>query len=164
MAQQSDAGPVVVGDVRGPLDQRALDFLEGVVHTDDAQVVVLKIDNPGVASGDIQPLLDAITASPKPVVAWVGPEGAVAYGETVAILDAVGMAGGAPGASFGFSPLGVVRAGDPSGLAEQKFGDLMDTKHVIEPIDDTPGFLVQPTIGQFIAALDREPLRHREGR
>ena len=48
-AQDYQAGPVVVADVRGPLDQRAIDFLAEAVRTEDAQLVVIKIDNVGVA-------------------------------------------------------------------------------------------------------------------
>lgn len=155
LAQEAPAaGPIAVADVRGPLDQRALDFLEDVVLNEDAQLIVLKVDNPGVASGDISPLLADISASATPVVAWVGPEGAVAFGDTVGILDAVQVAGGAPGARYGFSdPMfhGVI---DRATQEDSQFSDLTDSQHVIEVTDDRPGFIVQPTIGQFIAALD----------
>ena len=102
MAQEPSAGPVVVADVRGPLDQLALDFLEDVVRNEDAQLVVLKIDNPGVASGDTGPLLAAMQTSETPVVVWIGPDGAVAYGEVLAIVDYAAMVGAAPGARIGF--------------------------------------------------------------
>jgi membrane-bound serine protease (ClpP class) len=155
-AQDTDAGPVAVADVRGPLDQRALDFLEGVVRNEDVQLVVLKIDNPGVASGDILPLLDAIDTSAKPVVAWVGPAGAVAYGDTVAILDAVQIAGGAPGARYGYTDPGAHFTVECWSTVEdcQEDPDLFDRERVIHPDDATDSFIVQPTIGQFIAALD----------
>jgi membrane-bound serine protease (ClpP class) len=39
-------------------------------------------------------------------------------------------------------------------LEDSRFTDLTDSEHVIEMTDDAPGFIVQPTIGQFIAALD----------
>lgn len=143
-AQEPDAGPVAVADVRGPLDQRALDFLENVVRNEDAQLIVLKVDNAGIASGDLQPLLAGIEESVTPVVVWVGPQGAVAYGDTVLILDAVSIAGGAPGASYGFS------------------GSDSD-EHVIEVDDNSPEFIVQPSIGQFIAALDGREVQTDDG-
>ena len=128
LAQEADAGAVAVADIKGPLDQRGLDFLEDVVRNEDAQLIVLKVDNPGVASGDIDPLCDAIKNATTPVVAWVGPEGAVAYGKVADILDEVSVLGGAPGAR------------------------LRDSE--IELADDSVDFVVQPTIGQFIAVLD----------
>lgn len=151
---QNAAGPIAVADVRGPLDQRALDFLEDVVRNQDAQLIVLKVDNPGVASGDVQPLLDDIRTSATPVVAWVGPGGAVAYGKITMILDAVQIAGGAPGAKYGFSDPRAHFEVDYPSIEDARFSDLTATNHVIELTDDRPEFVVQPTIGQFIAALD----------
>jgi len=151
MAQQSDAGPVAVADVRGPLDQRALDFLEEVIRDEDAQLIVLKIDNPGVASGDISSVVEAIATSATPVAAWVGPDGAVAFGDVTTILDAVPIVGGAPGARYG---LAVESGFDVEAtLQGHRFG-LVGSEHVIEAADDSGTFVVQPTIGQFIAALD----------
>ena len=66
---------VVVADVRGPLEQRAIDFLTDVIENEPGQLIVLQINNPGIASGDPEPLFDAIEASPRPVTAWVGPSG-----------------------------------------------------------------------------------------
>lgn len=154
IAQTDDAGPVVVADVRGPLDQRALDFLTETVRDEDAQLIVLKIDNPGIASGDPEELFDAIAGAATPVVAWVGPDGAVAYGGAAELLRLVDVAGAAQGTKIGYwSPL---VAGDHlSLLAGDDAWGLRDSTVVIE--DDTSLGLVtivQPTIGQFIAALD----------
>ncbi len=153
-AQESDAGPAVVADVRGPLDQRALDFLVAAVHTEDAQLVVLKIDNPGIASGDPGELFAAIRETDNQVVAWVGPDGAVAYGGAGQLLGQVAVAGAAPGARIGhMSP--TVAGRSLSNLAGGEVWDLRDREIVIR--DESTSELidiVQPTIGQFIAALD----------
>jgi membrane-bound serine protease (ClpP class) len=160
MAQQSDAGPVVVADVRGPLDQRALDFLEEVIRDQDAQLIVLKIDNPGVASGDLSTVVEAIAASAIPVAAWVGPNGAVAFGEVTTILDAVPIVGGAPGARYGLAVDSGVDL--EASLQGHRFG-LVGSEHVIEAADDSSTFVVQPTIGQFIAALDETAVETSAG-
>lgn len=153
-AQESAAGPVVVADVRGPLDQRALDFLEGVVRDEDVQLVVLKIDNPGIASGDPDGLFEAIRTTGNQVVAWAGPEGAVAYGGAGQLLGQVAVSGAAPGARIGYMSPTV--AGDQLVLlAGDDVWELRDTEVVI--VDESTTELidiVQPTIGQFIAALD----------
>lgn len=153
-AQEVGAGPVVVADVRGPLDQRALDFLVDAVHTDDAQLVVLKIDNPGIASGDPAELFRTIDDSATPVVAWVGPDGAVAYGGAGQLLGKVAVGGAAQGARIGFmSP--TVAGEQLVLLAGDEVANLREAEVVIT--DDSSSELidvVQPTIGQFIAALD----------
>jgi membrane-bound serine protease (ClpP class) len=160
MAQQSNAGPVVVADVRGPLDQRALDFLQGVIRDQDAQLIVLKVDNPGVASGDLSAVVEAIAASATPVAAWVGPDGAVAFGEVTTILDAVPIVGGAPGARYGLAADSVDNI--EASLQGHRFG-LVGSEHVIEAADDSSTFVVQPTIGQFIAALDETAVETSAG-
>ncbi len=151
---QQDPGPVVVADVRGPLDQRGLDFLEDVVRNEDAQLIVLKLDNPGIASGKPDGLFDAIDLSATPVVAWVGPDGAVAYGGAGQLLGKVAVAGAAPGARVGHMSPTV--AGDTvTVLAGDEIFELRDTEIVISGAT-AEGLIsiVQPTIGQFIAALD----------
>ncbi len=147
---------VVVADVRGPLEQRGLDFLADVVEQERGQLVVLQIDNPGIASGDPGRLFAAIEASTRPVTAWVGPSGAEAYGGAASLLEIVAYSAAAPGARIGYTSPTVagettltVRAGsDPAVVAGLVDGAI----EVAEPV---PGFVdeVVPTIGQFIASL-----------
>ncbi len=150
-AQDAVAGPVVVADIRGPLDQRGLDFLTDAVGTQDAQLIVLKVDNRGIASGDPEELFAAIEASPIPVVAWVGPDGARAYGGAGQLLTVAAVAGAAPGARVGYlSPTvageTLVVVGDPDLLHEEIVIREQGTSELIT--------IIEPTIGQFIAALD----------
>ncbi|MDJ0497313.1 MAG: NfeD family protein [Acidimicrobiia bacterium] len=146
-AQDYQAGPVVVADVRGPLDQRGIDFLAGAVRTEDAQLVVVKVDNVGVASGSLADLITTIDTSATPVVAWVGPDGAVAYGEVAQLLEHLAVVGAAQGARIGFLPQ---QETDRVQLSRLNGADV-----VIEDETSLEGVtIVQPTIGQFIAALD----------
>jgi membrane-bound serine protease (ClpP class) len=146
-AQEYEAGPVVVADVRGPLDQRAIDFLADAVATEDAQLVVFKVDNEGVASGSLTDLTLALDTSATPVVAWVGPDGAVAYGEVAQLLDHMDVVGAAPGARIGYLP--------QAETDRAELSSLNDAEVVIEdPMSLEAVSIVEPTIGQFIAALD----------
>ncbi len=146
-AQEFQAGPVVVADVRGPLDQRGIDFLADAVRTEDAQLVVFKVDNVGVASGAIDELRLVIDTSATPVVAWVGPDGAVAYGEVAQLLDHMAVVGAAPGARIGYLP-------QPE-TDRAQLSRLNGAEVVIEdPTSLESVSIVEPTIGQFIAALD----------
>jgi membrane-bound serine protease (ClpP class) len=153
---QDDApGPVVVADVRGPLEARALDFLVAAVRSPDAQVVVLQLDNPGLASGEPAELLAAIQEADTPIAAWVGPSGAAAFGLAGQLLDAADVAGAAQGAHFGY--LQQPRAGGPIvtgtpwddtpyGLGEVTVDSSSASMELID--------VVTPTIGQFIVSLD----------
>jgi len=154
VAQQGDPGAVVVADVRGPLDQRSLDFLEDVIRNEDAQLIVLKIDNPGIASGDFDSLATVIAESQTPVAAWVGPDGAVAYGGVGQLLQKVAVSGAAQGARIGYlSP--TVAGDDVTLVADDEAWHLRDDEVVVTSVASTELVtIVQPTIGQFIAALD----------
>lgn len=148
------AGPVVVADVRGPLDQRGLDFLTDVVSDEAAQLIVLKLDNPGIASGNPDDLYAAIEKSATPVVAWVGPDGATAFGGAARLLQIVAVAGAAPGARIGyFSPeVAGRRFTNVTGDETWGLGDRAVTISDTKTLDQVT--IVEPTIGQFIADLD----------
>ncbi len=140
-----DAGAVVIADVRGPLEQRAIDFLAEAASTEDARLVVLQLNNPGAASGDPGALFDAVSTATVPVVAWVGPSGAVAYGPLVELLTLVDDAGAAPGATIGYAGEGSPGPAAPLATTTVEVGT-----------DPVPGVVdtVAPTIGQYLAALD----------
>ncbi|NND04118.1 MAG: hypothetical protein HKN91_15155 [Acidimicrobiia bacterium] len=154
--QEPVAGPVVVADVRGPLDQRALDFLTETVTTPDAQLVVIQMNNPGISSGDPAALYAAVEASATPIAVWVGPAGAVAYGGAAQLLMAADATAAAPGTRVGYLEPVVIRAEvpgvstptrDPQGLAD---ADAAVTETEFPLLVDA----AVPTIGQFIASLD----------
>ena len=162
-AQTEPAGePVVVADVRGPLDQRALDFLEETVLTPDVQLVVLQINNAGISSGDPSALYEAVAASSTPIAVWVGPAGAVAYGGAGQLLLAADATGAAPGTRVGYLEPVVIGA-DVAGVAPDNVqrsaaAAVDDSLRVTE--DSAPALVdeVVPTIGQFIASLDGRTL------
>ncbi len=150
-------GPVVVVELEGPIDQRILDFVSEVIATPDAQVVVLRIDSPGIASGDAKSLFGAIAASPTPVVVWVGPQGATAYGGALQLVAAADYAGAAPGAHLGYAfPTVAGDVGSETLVGSSALTDLGSTRVEITETGDLPGFVAvaSPSIGQFIAGLD----------
>lgn len=154
--QEPTAGPVVVADVRGPLDQRALNFLTEAVATPDAQLVVIQLNNAGVSSGDPAELYAAVEGSTTPIAAWVGPAGAVAYGGAGQLLLAADATGAAPGTRIGFLEPVVVGAESPGVLEALRDPIGLADADVAVTEDDFP-LLVDaavPTIGQFIASLD----------
>jgi hypothetical protein len=72
--------PIVVVEVADPLDQRAIDYVVAALQADDVHAFILKIDSPGVSSGDLAEMYDAVLEANAPVIAWIGPNPAVAYG------------------------------------------------------------------------------------
>lgn len=159
---QPAAGPVIVADVRGPLDQRALDFLTATVMTSDAQLVVIQMNNPGISSGDPAALYDAISRSSTPIAVWVGPAGAVAYGGAGQVLLVADATGAAPGTSVGYLEP-VVADANVTGVAaaaSRQHAAAMDESLPVTA-DEAPPLIdeIVPTIGQFIASLDGRTLR-----
>ena len=156
--QEVTAGPVVVADVRGPLDQRALDFLSEAVATPDAQLVVIQMNSAGISSGDPTQLYQAVAESATPIAIWVGPAGAVAYGGAGQLLLSAHVTGAAPGVQVGYLEPVVIDA-RVAGVAEvdvaRVAGAAMTDSLPVQEGATTPLVdEVVPTIGQFIASLD----------
>ena len=149
-----DAPRIVVADVRGPLEQRAIDFLIEAVETPNAVVVVLQLNNPGIGSGDPGDLYAAIEGSDVPIAAWVGPSGAEVYGGVARLLLLADRAAAAPGTWVGHLEQPIA-GGDRDEETEPGIPDTVigGAVEIGEPI---PGIVddVIPTVGQFIASLD----------
>jgi membrane-bound serine protease (ClpP class) len=156
----SDADPVVVIEVGDPMDQRAIDYVEGAMSSRRAHLIVLKVDSPGVSSGDLDGLLDAIADAPSPVVAWVGPSPAVAFGGAANVVSAADVRSAAPGASVGFLTPAVHRGPEPSSGLEEVPPDvlsrLLDAIVTVDDATTIPGLVdrVDPALGQLILSLD----------
>ena len=138
------------------MDQRLIDYVASTIDATDAQLIVLRIDSPGLASGDVSELLTSV-GGPVPVAVWVGPQNAVAYGRAAHLLGPAIFTGAAPGAHIGFTYVGDDAAGGGSipggGAALDSLGA---TRAEVGAPDSPPGLVdvITPTIGQFIASLD----------
>lgn len=163
-----------MADAIGPLDQRLLDFLTSTIldaanPDSDIQLVVIRVDSPGIASGDPLELFTAMGHASVPVAVWVGARPAVAFGGSTSLLMRGDFSGAAQGTRIGYlfptvagEPTRVIA--DETGLLSRgtigrnifgdEIGPLLDgTTEITEPI---PGIVesVVPTVGQFIAGLD----------
>jgi membrane-bound serine protease (ClpP class) len=167
---QDEAQPVIVADIRGPLDQLGIDFLIDAITTPDIQMVVLQLSSPGVASGDLQPLFDAIENAPIPVVAWLGPAGVDVHGGVAVLALISDYVGAAPGAAIGHVDPMVHRGEEPEvppgtgGLETlSDFAVVIGAEHAPGPViylpedsssDSVVIDVVTPSIGAFIVGLD----------
>ncbi len=166
-ASAADPGSVDVVVLNGPMDGRLLSFAMDAIRGSDASLVVLQVDVSAVLDADATDLLALLADPPVPVAVWVGPAPGVAHG-LAALLPAVAEIGGAAqGTSIGWaSPL---IAGGPDDT-ERIMGIVPDFPEdaisgTIVVGDPVPGLvdLVQPSIGQFIVALDGMTVRVGDG-
>lgn len=104
---QSEGRVVEVLDLSGPIDARVAAFaaesISGAADR-DVEVVILQIDARGVIADEASfgDLLAVVSDPPVPVVAWVGPSPAVAYGGAAQLVAAAPMAMAAPGSELGY--------------------------------------------------------------
>lgn len=169
---QTDRDPIVVIEVSDPIDQLVMDHVAEALDTPDAYAFVLKISSPGVSSGDLGSVLNAISESSAPVVSWIGPTNAVAYGGAAYMANHADLRSAVPGARVGFLDPAVQRSGGgPDSVVEgsdagafvatvASLSDSVVTVSVEAPV--VPGFVdrVDPALGQLIVSLDGETIDH----
>ena len=97
-------GPALVLDVRGTIDPASRDFiLRGLEQARErnAAVAILKLDTPGGLDSSMRDIIQAILASPVPVIGYVAPDGARAASAGAYILYACHVAAMAPATNLG---------------------------------------------------------------
>ncbi|HSJ70483.1 MAG TPA: NfeD family protein [Acidimicrobiia bacterium] len=163
---QADQDPIVVIEVGGPMDQRLIDFVVGAIGSEDAHAFVLKVDSPGVSSGEIQELYDALVSAPAPIITWIGPSPAVAFGGSAYLANHSDIRSAAPGSSIGFlepavhrgsvAPVTTVPGPDPQAFDETVAELASNVVVVGESTSTLPGFVdrLDPALGQLIVSLD----------
>lgn len=148
--------------VEGVLEGRAVAFIRESIERSDASLVIIQLDVHAVLSSGAADLMSLIADPPVPLAVWVGPAPASAHGTAAALVSAAPIRGAAPGVRIGWAlPLVAGSAGDASAadalaalapdLPTVAYGD-----RVVVESEPIPGLVdvVQPSIGQFIVALD----------
>lgn len=170
-AQTSGDKPVVVIEVGDPLDQRLIDYVIGVINAETAHAYILKIDSPGVSSGDLTKLFQTILGAPAPVISWIGPSPAVAFGGAAYLANHADIRTAAPGAIIGYLDPAVHKGAEepPSvrpGDDPDRFGDVVEeladaTRVVSAENASITGFVdrLEPALPQLIISLDGEVVR-----
>ena len=98
------SGLALALEVRGTIDPASRDFiLRGLAQAQErnAIVAILKLDTPGGLDSSMRDIIQAILASPVPVIGYVAPDGARAASAGVYILYACHLAAMAPATNLG---------------------------------------------------------------
>lgn len=140
LAQEERSVEVI--DLSGALDTRIIDFAIDSIERaagSNVEVVILQIDSPGVIDGEerLRDLLDLVASPPVPVVTWIGPSPAVAFGGAAQVVLAADRAFAAPGSEIGFlAPTIAGRSGSesPSLIEGDWTGRLIDEALGVEDV------------------------------
>ena len=156
-AGASPPGRVDVVVVTGPLDGRQISFATSAIEASTAALVIVQLDVAAVLDPGIERLLTLVADPPVPLAVWVGPERAVAHGGAAVLLAAAPVRGAAPGVRIGWAAQTLAGGAEDAEAVEATYPDfpeeaILGRIRVAAPV---PGLVdvVQPAIGQFIAAL-----------
>jgi membrane-bound serine protease (ClpP class) len=168
LGQTEGPDPIVIIEIDGPMDQRVIDYTLATLEAEVAHAFILKIDSPGVSSGDLSALFDTLSTVPAPVISWIGPTPAVAFGGAAYIANNSDIRTAAPGAEVGYLTPAIhkgedepptVREGDDPDqfvIVETELAEEVQTLSAEAPT--IYGFVdrLEPALGQLILSLDGE--------
>ncbi|MBI5014226.1 MAG: nodulation protein NfeD [Deltaproteobacteria bacterium] len=113
-AVPASAFPVI--EVEGPIGPVAAEHVAEALDPAAAHgqpLAVVRLDTPGGLDASMRRIVQAVLASPVPVVAWVGPSGARAASAGVFVVAAAHVAAMAPGTNLGAAhPVNLGGGGD----------------------------------------------------
>ncbi|MCY4620969.1 MAG: hypothetical protein OXD34_03910 [bacterium] len=149
-------GRIEIIEISGNLDRPALDFVSDRVEAaarGGATAAIIQLDSRATLSAGVLQLAARIADPPLPLVVWVGPAPASAFGGAAHLLAAAPIKAAAPGVRIGYTqpviagdPRQPVRSGPLDGFTESAFA-------VAEPIEGLVE-IVAPSISNLLVELD----------
>jgi len=121
----ADRAPVVAADIDGPIGPATTEYVQRVIGDASdrgAACLVIRMDTPGGLSAAMRDIIQAILASPVPVVVYVHPGGAHAASAGAVIALAAHISAMTPGTNIGAAhPVALGGGGaDTSGVMTEK--------------------------------------------
>lgn len=172
---QTEEDPILVIEVSDPMDQREIDYVTDSLRTPNVHAFVLKINSPGVSSGDLGELFDTVATAGAPVISWIGPNPAVAFGGAAYLANNSDIRSAAPGARVGYLSPAVLRSGQGAPLVRPgpDLDLFIETEESLESATQTVsaqdqaiyGFVdrVDPALGQLVVSLDGVTVSRESG-
>lgn len=150
-------GHIEIIEVSGNLDRPALDFVSDRVEAaarGGATAAVIQLDSRATLSGGLLQLAARIADPPLPLVVWVGPAPASAFGGAAHLLASAPIKAAAPGVRIGYAQPVVagdaagrpVGSGPLDGLTESAFTVAEPTVGLVE--------IVAPSISNLLVELE----------
>ena len=150
-------GRIEIIEISGNLDRPALNFVSDRVEAaarGGATAAIIQLDSRATLSAGVVQLAARIADPPLPLVVWVGPAPASAFGGAAHLLAAAPIKAAAPGVQIGYSqpvvagdyPRQSVRPGPLYGLTESAFTVAGPTGGLVE--------IVAPSISNLLVELD----------
>ncbi|MCC6953796.1 MAG: nodulation protein NfeD, partial [Deltaproteobacteria bacterium] len=103
-AGQPRTGPILIGDIDGPINPATDDYLKTLLRTAEernARLVIVRLNTPGGLVASMQTMVQSLLDSPVPTAIFVTPAGASATSAGVFITMAGNFAVMAPGTTIG---------------------------------------------------------------
>ena len=152
--------------INGNLDRSAVNFVSNRIAgaaAAEASAAIIQIDSRATLSETVHHLANRIADPPLPLVVWVGPHPAVAFGGAAHLLAAAPIRAAAPGVEVGYAlpaVAGGVSNPGPADLPEEYLHSAVTVHEPIEGLVD----IVAPSISNLLVELDgrRVPVRGRE--
>ena len=153
----SDASDhIEIIEISGNLDRAALSFVTGRIDTaasTGASAVIIQIDSRATLSDAVYHLIARVNDPPLPLVVWVGPSPAAAFGGAAGILAAAPIKAAAPGSRIGHTLPTVAGHRGSDDLADHLADYANGSVTVTEPIDGLVD-IVAPSISNLLVELE----------
>ena len=149
-------GHIEIIEIGGNLDRAAIRFVAGRIDSAaaaGASMAIVRIDSRATLSDSVSHLIGRVADPPLPLVVWVGPSPATAFGGAARILAAAPIGAAAPGAEIGhFVPTVAGRAPDPgsTGFPSEYAHASVVVQTPIQGLVD----IIAPSINNLLVELD----------
>ncbi|MYB44900.1 MAG: hypothetical protein F4X18_01545 [Acidimicrobiia bacterium] len=164
-AGDEPGGRIEIIEISGNLDRPALNFVSDRVEaaaSGGATAAIIQLDSRATLSAAVVQLAARIADPPLPLVVWVGPAPASAFGGAARLLAAAPIKAAAPGVRIGYSqpviagnyPRHPVRPGPLEDLTESAFTVAEPTEGLVE--------IVAPSISNLLVELDGRTVEVRD--